>query len=200
MRIKITLIILTTAIFLSGCTKEVIEENTSLKEATILLEKHEYLEAKDILLQILETDNQNQNARDMYIQAINMQDAIKYEEYKNYEKAIEELKIVESTKHGSDEIKKEAKNKRKEIEKLNEEYQAIQKKRKETAKVVAANDIHLAEKRALEEQQKLYEENLKKEQDKLQQQQNQENNQNNNQNQSNNIVDDLIDSIIKPQQ
>lgn len=149
MKNKKILIMMIMTIFITGCSAS--KQDELINKGKLALEKHDYTEAKDILSQALTSDNTNENARNMYIQAVKMKNAAEYEEKKNYDKAIQCLEIVENLKGGSSEIKNEASQKKKELIKLNEEYKKAQEERKENAKNVSSQGKYKLEQDALKE-------------------------------------------------
>ena len=111
----------------------------------------------------------------MYIQAVKMTDANMYESQKRYDKAIECLDAIEKLNGGSGEIKKEASKKKRELKKLNEEYEKDKATRKENAKDESSKGRYKLEQDAIKANQK--------EQEKQEDQNKEENTeQNNNQN------------------
>lgn len=192
MKNKKILIAIIITIFFTGCSAS--KEDTLLNEGKLALEKHEYTKAQEILSQVLAEDSANENARNMYIQAVKMKDVEEYEEKKNYDKAIECLEIVENLKDGSSKIKTEASQKKKELTKLNEEYKKAQEERKENAKDVSSQGKYKLEQDALKENQR---QELEKE--KEEQENQEENNQQNNQsgNTQNNSSEENTDEITQ---
>ena len=148
---KILIIMIITMLF-TGCSAS--KENSLLKEGQQALERYEYTKAKDILSQVLTDDSSNEDARIMYIQAVKMSDVATYEEQKRYEKAIECLEEIEKLNGGSSEIKKEASKKKKELIKLNEEYEKAKENRKENAKNVSSQGKYKLEQDAINANQK----------------------------------------------
>ncbi len=180
----ITLTLLLASILMVGCS-DTVEENNLFEEGKLLLEKHEYNDAKDKFSQLLHQDVQNEAARAMYTQAIRMQTATHYEKTKNYKKAIMELEVVEGIKNGSEVIKKEASEKKKSLQGLDKEYELIKEQRKENAKVVAARDKSKVESRARQAYINSIQAEYDKKQDEKEQQQNQEKPDENTQNEVN---------------
>lgn len=178
---KILIIMIITMLF-TGCSAS--KENSLLKEGKQALEKHEYTKAKDILSQVLTDDSSNQDARSMYIQAVKMSDVATYEEQKRYEKAIECLEEIEKLNGGSSEIKKEASKKKKDLVKLNEEYEKAKETRKENAKDVSSQGKYKLEQDAIKANQK--EEEVKKDKEEQENQNIEENNNSQSTNESNN--------------
>jgi len=156
MRIRIILIISLLSILLSGCSST--EENNLVEDGKIALEKHDYEKAKEILSEALEVDSTDEHARAMYMQAVRTENALEHEKQKNYKKAINELESIEEIKNGSGTIKSEASQKKKEIVKLNEEYEKEQAQRKEQARIESSKDRYRIEQQAL----RAYEEDLAK--------------------------------------
>lgn len=178
---KILIIMIITMLF-TGCSAS--KENSLLKEGQQALERHEYTKAKDILSQVLTDDSSNEDARIMYIQAVKMSDVATYEEQKRYEKAIECLEEIEKLNGGSSEIKKEASKKKKELIKLNEEYEKAKETRKENAKNVSSQGKYKLEQDAINANQK--EEEVEEDKDKEEQEQEDQNVEENNNNQNTN--------------
>ena len=163
-RVKITTIILAIiliAMLFTGCST--VKEDTLLEKGKLALERHEYTKAKDILSQVLTADSSNEDARSMYIQAVKMTDANMYESQKRYDKAIECLDAIEKLNGGSGEIKKEASKKKRELKKLNEEYENDKATRKENAKDESSKGRYKLEQDAIkanqQEQQKQEDQN-----------------------------------------
>ena len=175
MKNKKILIIMIITIFFTGCSPS--KEDTLINEGKLALEKHDYTKAQDLLSQVLTMDSTDENARNMYIQAVKMKDSAEYEEKRNYEKSIECLEVIENLKGGSSQIKSEASQKKKELIKLNEEYKKAQEERKENAKDVSGQGKYKLEQDAIKENQK--QEAIKEEEE--QKTQEEENNQQNNQ-------------------
>lgn len=176
MKHKNILIIMIITIFFTGCSAS--KEDTLINEGKLALEKHDYTKAQDLLSQVLTMDSTDENARNMYIQAVKMKDAAEYEEKKNYDKSIECLEVIENLKGGSSQIKSEASQKKKELIKLNEEYKKAQEERKENAKDVSGQGKYKLEQDALKENQK---QEAVKEKEEEEQEAQEENNQQNNQ-------------------
>ena len=147
MKNKKILIIMIITIFFTGCSPS--KEDTLINEGKLALEKHDYTKAQDLLSQVLTMDSTDENARNMYIQAVKMKDAAEYEEKKNYDKSIECLEVIENLKGGSSQIKSEASQKKKELIKLNEEYKKVQEERKENAKDVSGQGKYKLEQDAI---------------------------------------------------
>ena len=177
MKHKNILIIMIITIFFTGCSAS--KEDTLINEGKLALEKHDYTKAQDLLSQGLTMDSTDENARNMYIQAVKMKDAAEYEEKRNYEKSIECLEVIENLKGGSSQIKSEASQKKKELIKLNEEYKKAQEERKENAKDVSGQGKYKLEQDAIKENQK--QEAIKEEEEQeAQEENNQQNNQSEN--------------------
>lgn len=164
MKKRIVLFITVISILLTGCSNK--SENSLVDEGRQALEKHEYKEAKTLLSQALEADSADEYARAMYTQAIKLENAIKYKKQGNYEKAIEELKSGENIKNGSQSIKLEISNMRKELIKLNDEYIKNKEQRKENAKIESGKDRYRVQSLAEKENQNVLEEKKKQEEDK----------------------------------
>lgn len=192
MKQKIILTIAILSIFITGCSLK--NDSTYVEEGKKLLESHEYKQAMKVLSSALEEDNTDDYARAMYMQAMRMLKANEYEEKGNYDKAIEELELIEGIKNGSSNIRNEASNKKSELQKLNDEAKKSALDRKQKAKYTADQDRGRIESEAesatveekKEESNVENNENTNIEQGTDQNQnQNQNNNQNQNQNQPN---------------
>lgn len=177
MKIKVLLAIFILAIGLTGCTSK--EEKDLVEEGRVALEKHEYTQATELLADALQIDSADEYARAMYMQATRMASASEYEKEENYKKAIIDLEFIENIKGGSSVIKSEASNKKKELVKLQEEYEAAQSERKQNAKVTSANDTYRIEQQALAEYEKQLEEEKQKEEEQNKEEQENSQNQNN---------------------
>ncbi|WP_297136603.1 hypothetical protein [Terrisporobacter sp.] len=119
MKIKLLTILIFIILTFTGCSKS--SESNLLNEAKDKLENYEYKSAMTILSQIINEDGNNDEARAMYIQARKMFNAQQYESNNDFEKAIKELEDIVDINNGSKLIKKEAINKKSELEKLQEE-------------------------------------------------------------------------------
>lgn len=139
MKLKIILPTLLLSMLMVGCS---FDENESLNEGKTALEKHEYSKATDIFSDILQGDSSNEEARSMYIQAIKMQKSDKYESIGDYKNAIEELTDIEKLDEGSQSILNEAKEKKEQLIKKNDEYEKAREKRRENAKISSSNDSY----------------------------------------------------------
>ena len=144
--------IIVIAMLFTGCSK--VKEDSLLEKGKLALERHEYINAKDILSQVLTDDSSNEDARSMYIQAVKMTDANMYESQKRYDKAIECLDAIEKLNGGSIEIKREASKKKRELKKLNEEYEKDKATRKENAKDASSKGTYKLEQDAIKANQK----------------------------------------------
>lgn len=138
MKKKIILIITALSMFLVGCSFK--SDNDSTEHGKELLEKHQYKEAMKVLSDALEEDSNNDHARAMYMQAMRMLKVSKYEESANYDKAIEELEIIEKIRDGSSDIKDEASKRKSELKKISEEAKKAKLERKQKAKYSASQD------------------------------------------------------------
>lgn len=142
MKLKLILLLSLISIVMVGCSKE---DDDLVSQGKVALEKHEYDKARDILADALQVDSADDEARAMYMQAVNMEKANEYENQGNYKKAIKELERIEDIKDGSSSIKNEALTKKKELIKLDEEYQKAQKERKENAKEASKKGVIYAQ-------------------------------------------------------
>lgn len=138
MKKKIILIITALSMFLVGCSLK--SDNDSTEHGKELLEKHQYKEAMKVLSDALEEDSNNDHARAMYMQAMRMLKVSKYEESANYDKAIEELELIEKIRDGSSDIKDEASKRKSELKKISEEAKKAKLERKQKAKYSASQD------------------------------------------------------------
>ncbi len=142
MKLKLILLLSLISIVMVGCSKE---DDDLVSQGKVALEKHEYDKARDILADALQVDSADDEARAMYMQAVNMEKANEYENQGNYKKAIKELERIEDIKDDSSSIKNEALTKKKELIKLDEEYQKAQKERKENAKEASKKGVIYAQ-------------------------------------------------------
>lgn len=166
MKKRLVLFITIVSILATGCSNK--NKNKLVEQGKDALENHNYKEAKEFLSQALDDDSTDEHARAMYVQAMRLEKAIKYEEQGNYKKAIEELDIGEKIKNGSQSIHVDISNKKKELTKLNEEYLKSQETRKENAKIEVGKDRYRVEQLANKENQKILEEKKKEEEAKKQ--------------------------------
>lgn len=166
MKKRLVLFITIVSILATGCSNK--NKNKLVEQGKDALENHNYKEAKEFLSQALDDDSTDEHARAMYVQAMRLEKAIKYEEQGNYKKAIEELDIGEKIKNGSQSIHVDISNKKKELTKLNEEYLKSQETRKENAKIEVGKDRYCVEQLANKENQKILEEKKKEEEAKKQ--------------------------------
>ncbi len=166
MKKRLVLFITIVSILATGCSSK--NKNKLVEQGKDALENHNYKEAKEFLSQALDDDSTDEHARAMYVQAMRLEKAIKYEEQGNYKKAIEELDVGEKIKNGSQSIHVDISNKKKELTKLNEEYLKSQEERKENAKIEVGKDRYRVEQLANKENQKILEEKRKEEEAKKQ--------------------------------
>lgn len=152
MKQKIVLAIALFSILSTGCSAK--EESTYSHDGRIALENNMYDEAKKLLSSALEEDSSDEHSRAMYMQAVRMINVNKYEEIKNYEKAIKELEFIEDIKGGSSVIKNEASDKKKELTNLLEEQENAEQKRKQDAKNVSKQDRYKLQQNALKPERK----------------------------------------------
>lgn len=103
MRKKLLLVLVLIAALTSGCNK--LSENSSLNKGQEKLESYQYDEALALLSQVLDENPENESARAMYIQAIRMQSAEKYEKNHEYDKAIKELNSIVNINNGSKKLR-----------------------------------------------------------------------------------------------
>lgn len=164
MKKRLVLFITIVSILVTGCSGK--SENNLVQQGKDALENHKYKEAQEFLSQALDADSTDEYARAMYAQAMRLENAIKYEEQGNYKKAIEELDIGEKIKNGSQSIKVDISNKKKELTKLNEEYIKSQEERKENAKIESGKDRYRVEQLANKANQSILEEKRKEEEAK----------------------------------
>ena len=133
MKIKYLIILIVVLVFSVGCNRE---EDSLFKEGQKALENHEYYEAQKYLSDVLEEDPKNESARSMYMQAVKMSKAEKYRDKGLYDKGIECLERIVNIDNGSQKIKVESKELKK------EEAANI---RKQNAKEVARKDMQKSE-------------------------------------------------------
>ena len=164
----LVLILVILSISSTGCSNK--NNNNLITQGKDALENYKFKEAREFLSQVLDVDKNDEHARAMYFQSIRFEKAIKYEHQGNYKKAIEELDIGEKIKNGSQIIKVDLSNKKKELIKLNEEYIKSQEERKENAKIEAGKDRYRVESIAKKENQIILEEKRKEEEIKNKQQ------------------------------
>lgn len=164
----LVLILVILSISSTGCSNK--NNNNLITQGKDALENYKFKEAREFLSQVLDVDKNDEHARAMYFQSIRFEKAIKYEHQGNYKKAIEELDIGEKIKNGSQIIKVDLSNKKKELIKLNEEYIKSQEERKENAKIEAGKDRYRVESIAKKENQIILEEKRKEEEIKSKQQ------------------------------
>lgn len=145
MRGRVILLISILSIFLVGCSLNNKDEINLTEQGKTYLEKHDYKKAMESLSSALEEDNTNENARSMYMQAMRMSNMNEFEEVKNYEDAIKELKLIEKIKNGSSVIKEEATKKKEELTKLEKEQNEAEEERKKKAKDTAGEDRYRVE-------------------------------------------------------
>ncbi|WP_455537974.1 tetratricopeptide repeat protein [Terrisporobacter sp.] len=132
MKRKFLLILMIIIVFATGCAK--ITENKLFMQGEEKLEGHQYDEALTLLSEVLRENPNNQSARTMYMQARKMYNAQEYENKKDYKRAIRELDAIVNINNGSQKIKREAINKKAQLEKLKEEKEQKSLQRKENAK------------------------------------------------------------------
>ena len=125
-------------IFTTGCNK--LSESEDFVQGQEKLESHQYNEALTLLSQVLNEDPDNSSARSMYMQARKMQSAQEYENDQDYIRAIRELETIVNINDGSKQIKREAINKKAELEKLQEQKEEEAIRRKENAKKVSKQE------------------------------------------------------------
>lgn len=148
MRGRVILLISILSIFLVGCSFNKKDEINLTEQGKTYLEKHDYKKAMESLSSALEEDNTNENARAMYMQAMRMSNVTEFEDLKNYEDAIKELKLIEKIKNGSSVIKEEATKKKEELTKLEKEQNEAEEQRKKKAKDTAGEDRYRVESEA----------------------------------------------------
>ena len=138
MKKKLLLILMMITIFTTGCNK--LSESEDFVQGQEKLESHQYNEALTLLSQVLNEDPDNSSARSMYMQARKMQSAQEYENNQDYIRAIRELETIVNINDGSKQIKREAINKKAELEKLQEQKEEEAIRRKENAKKVSKEE------------------------------------------------------------
>ena len=142
MKIKYLIILIVVLVFSVGCNSE---EASLFKDGQKALENHEYYEAQKYLSDVLEEDPKNESARSMYMQAVKMSKAEKYRDKGLYDKGIECLERIVNIDNGSQKIKVESKELKKELEKLQKEEEEAANIRKQHAKEVARKDMQKSE-------------------------------------------------------
>ena len=138
MKKKLLLILMMITIFTTGCNK--LSESEDFVQGQEKLESHQYNEALTLLSQVLNEDPDNSSARSMYMQARKMQSAQEYENNQDYIRAIRELETIVNINDGSKQIKREAINKKAELEKLQDQKEQEAIRRKENAKKVSKEE------------------------------------------------------------
>ena len=138
MKKKLLLILMMITIFTTGCNK--LSESEEFVQGQEKLESHQYNEALTLLSQVLNEDPDNSSARSMYMQARKMQSAQEYENNQDYIRAIRELETIVNINDGSKQIKREAINKKAELEKLQDQKEEEATRRKENAKKVSKEE------------------------------------------------------------
>ena len=138
MKKKLLLILMMITIFTTGCNK--LSESEEFVQGQEKLESHQYNEALTLLSQVLNEDPDNSSARSMYMQARKMQSAQEYENNQDYIRAIRELETIVNINDGSKQIKREAINKKAELEKLQDQKEQEAIRRKESAKKVSKEE------------------------------------------------------------
>ena len=138
MKKKLLLILMMITIFITGCNK--LSESEDFVQGQEKLESHQYNEALTLLSQVLNEDPDNSSARSMYMQARKMQSAQEYENNQDYIRAIRELETIVNINDGSKQIKREAINKKAELENLQKQKEEEATRRKENAKKVSKEE------------------------------------------------------------
>lgn len=138
MKKKLLLILMMITIFTTGCNK--LSESEEFVQGQEKLESHQYNEALTLLSQVLNEDPDNSSARSMYMQARKMQSAQEYENNQDYIRAIRELETIVNINDGSKQIKREAINKKAELENLQKQKEEEATRRKENAKKVSKQE------------------------------------------------------------
>ena len=138
MKKKLLLILMMITIFTTGCNK--LSESEEFVQGQEKLESHQYNEALTLLSQVLNEDPDNSSARSMYMQARKMQSAQEYENNQDYIRAIRELETIVNINDGSKQIKREAINKKAELENLQKQKEEEATRRKENAKKVSKEE------------------------------------------------------------
>ena len=149
MKFKIKLIALSMVMALSLTACKSNDGSELFNEGQVALEKHEYKTAMQKFSDVLDDDEGNKVARDMYGQAMRMLRVEAYEDDEEYEKALKEVDKILRLKNGSSKIKKEAEQKKAELEKLVENLNAEREERKQNAKEAAKNNKDKIESDAL---------------------------------------------------
>lgn len=149
MKFKIKLIALSMIMALSLTACKSNDGSELFNEGQVALEKHDYKTAMEKFSDVLDDDEGNKVARDMYGQAMRMIRIEEYEKDEEYEKALKEVEKILRLKNGSSKIKKEAEQKKAELEKLVENLNAEREERKQNAKEAAKNNKGKVESDAL---------------------------------------------------
>ena len=149
MKFKIKLIALSMVMALSLTACKSNDGSELFNEGQVALEKHDYKTAMQKFSDVLDDDEGNKVARDMYGQAMRMIRIEEYEKDEEYEKALKEVEKILRLKNGSSKIKKEAEQKKAELEKLVENLNAEREERKQKAKEAAKNNKGKVESDAL---------------------------------------------------
>ena len=134
MKKKYLIIVIVLMIFAVGCNNK---ESTAFKDGQTALENHEYDKAKKYLSDVLEQDSKNESARCMYIQATKMSKAEYYKNKGLYDKSLDNLDGLVNLENGSQKIKVESQELKKEEEASNI--------RKANAKEVAKKAVEKSE-------------------------------------------------------
>lgn len=141
MKKYLIMLIVLLSTFMVGC----MGDSAVLKDGKKALEDHKYDEAKTYLSDVLELDPENESARAMYMQALNMSKAEAYKDKGLYDKALECLEKIVNIGHGSKKIKVESNSLKKQLEDLKRENDESANIRKENAKDSAAQAHKKAE-------------------------------------------------------
>lgn len=159
---KILLLIAMISIMTVGCSKKS-QEGDEFNLGQSALEKGNYKEAIEYLQKAVNKNSENDDARTMYIQAMNISKAIKYKEDGNYHKAIKLLADTEKLSGGSLETKEKAMEMKEEFQNLLDQKLSQAEKRKESARASIKKDTERVNNEALKAQQQALEEAKKQE-------------------------------------
>lgn len=142
MKIKYLIVLIVVLVFSVGCSGK---EASIFEQGQKALENHEYDKAQDYLSEALEENPKNDSARSMYMQAVKMSKAEDYKDRGFYEEGIECLERIVNIDNGSQKIKVEANELKKELEALEQKEEEAANIRKANAKEVAKKDMQKSE-------------------------------------------------------
>lgn len=149
MRYKAVLLAILSLFLLAGCARK--DNSNTMMDGRKALEDGSYEVAMNKLSDVLEENDENTEARQLYIQAFRMNSAQKYEEKGNYKQAIEEIQQLIKEKGGSSQVNDEARKLLKRLEKDYEKSNKDQEIRKENAKKSAESYKKVVEDEAMQQ-------------------------------------------------